>query len=72
MLSMPRQVTAHPVPRAGYLDVPHLIGNPNPLIPGGFTYPSRSGGTLGTWTIKVHYGDAKSWIDFGWEFQHLG
>jgi hypothetical protein len=48
-------------------------GNPNRLIPGeGFTYPSRMGGTLSYWTVKGYYGDAKSGIDFGWEFQHLG
>jgi hypothetical protein len=46
-------------------------GNPNRLIPGGLTYPSRSGGT-GSWTIKVYYGDARYGVDFGWEFQHLG
>ena len=46
-------------------------GNPNRLIPGGLTYPSR-GASVGRWTIKLYYGDAKSGIDFGWEFQHLG
>jgi len=46
-------------------------GNPNRLIPGGPTYPVRGSG-VGTWTIKVYYGDAKSGIDFGWEYQHLG
>ncbi len=46
-------------------------GNPNRLIPGGLTYPSRGAG-VGRWTIKLYYGDAKSGIDFGWEFQHLG
>jgi hypothetical protein len=48
-------------------------GNPNQMIPGeGFTYPTRTGGTVNYWTIKLYYGDAKSGIDFGWEFQHLG
>ncbi len=46
-------------------------GNPNILIPGGTTYPSRTGGA-GMWTVKVFYGDVKYGIDFGWEFQHLG
>jgi len=46
-------------------------GNPNKLIPGGVTYPSRAGGS-GMWTIKLFYGDVKNGIDFGWEFQHLG
>lgn len=52
------------------LDV-HHDGNPNILIPGGTTYPSRGGG-VGSWTIKVFYGEAKYGVDFGWEFQHLG
>jgi hypothetical protein len=46
-------------------------GNPNRLIPGGTTYPSRAGGA-GMWTVKVFYREAKYGIDFGWEFQHLG
>jgi hypothetical protein len=50
---------------------PLFDGNPNILIPGGVTYPSRAGGT-GQWTVKVSYGEAKYGIDFGWEFQHLG
>lgn len=45
--------------------------SPDQLSPGGSTYPIR-GGVVGTWTIKVYYGNAKSGIDFGWEFQHLG
>jgi hypothetical protein len=50
---------------------PLFDGNPNILIPGGVTYPSRAGES-GQWTVKVSYGEAKYGIDFGWEFQHLG
>lgn len=50
---------------------PLYDANPNLLIPGGTTYPSRGGGA-GRWTIKLYFGDVRKGVDFGWEFQHLG